>query len=88
MDQTQSLGIAKKLNGTGTVIIYLALTMFFICIFLLIGSLQAGQRIGLVVVISLSLWVLGFLLKGLAAIIFNQVKNNELIAVLIESKKN
>lgn len=84
MHQVDTNNVAKTLNWISVAIVWIAGVIFLISI-LSFGS-QAAKPLGLFVIPSLFLFLLGYVMKGLAALIFNQIKNNELLEAILEKK--
>lgn len=82
MDQIDTLSVAKTLNWIGRALYWLA-GLFFI-----FGALSLNSVTPLVRLIGplVALGLVGCLIRGLAAIIFNQVKSNELLQSILDKE--
>ena len=78
MDQVETKNVAKTLNWIGKALFWLAGVGLFIAV------LSLGSKSTLVLLFgpSVILLLFGCFFRGMAAIIFNQVKNNELLEAM------
>lgn len=84
MNQIDTYKAAKSLNVIGKVLFWLAGVSLFVALLMLMSDDKSFWVF--LVPPSFLMWLSGCFFRGMAAIIFNQVKNNELLEAQLEKE--